>query len=73
MPEPTPEPEERDASPERRREEEAMRAPEHDDPDAARDRAGLPEQAVHERPEPPGTPLPEEPDTGRPSPADERS
>ena len=38
---PAPEPEERDASPERREEEDAMRYPGHEDPDAARSQVGL--------------------------------
>ena len=62
-PEPTPEPEERDASPERLQEEEAMRFPEYSDPEERRARVGLGDQ----EPEPRGAPLPSEPERGQPS------
>ena len=65
-----PEPEERDAPPERREEEDAMTYPGHDDPDVVRDRVGLPDEG---RPEPSGAPPPQEPETGTPTPSDERS
>ena len=70
MPEPVPEPPERDASPERRNEEEAMRADAHEDLDAARESVGLGDER---RPEPPGAPRPAEPETGTPTPSDKRS
>ena len=49
---PTPEPEEQDPPLERREEEDAMRGAGHDDPDTARERAGLGGQ----EPEPSGAP-----------------
>ena len=54
----TPEPEEWDASLERREEEEAARYPGHDDPDEMRKRVGLGDQ----EPEPRGAPPPPDPD-----------
>jgi hypothetical protein len=63
--EPEPEPTERDAPPERRAEEEAMRYPKHDDPDAAREQVGLDDER---EPEPDGAPLPPNADRSRSSP-----
>jgi hypothetical protein len=54
--EPTPQPEEQDAPPERRKDEDATRGAGHEDPEAARERVGLGDQ----RPEPSGAPPPGE-------------
>ena len=59
-----PAPEEgRDASLDRRVEEEAMRYPEHEDPAEERERVGL-DDRDGERPEPEGAPRPEHADDG---------
>ena len=62
-------PEPRDAPPEERTEEDAQRYPAHDDPDTVREEIGLGDRG---RPEPPGAPRPEEPESGTPTPSDER-
>ena len=62
---PEPEPEERDASLERRVEEEEMRYPGHGHPDDAREDVGLEEARD---PEPDGAPLPPDADRSHPAP-----
>jgi hypothetical protein len=62
---PEPEPQERDAPPERRTEEEEMRYPGHGRPDEAREDVGLDERR---EPDPDEAPLPPDADRSRPAP-----
>lgn len=65
---PEPEPEERDASLERRVEEQEMRYPGHGTPDEAREDVGLTEERDAD---PDGAPLPPDADRSRPAPLDQ--
>ena len=62
-----PTPEEAGAPPERLDDEDAMRYPGHDDPDAVREQIGLGDRG---RPEPEGAPRPRDPDRGAPRPGE---